>query len=647
MPTSPTPIAALPTPPSRDDPANFATRGDAFLAALPTFRSETNAVATNVYNNAVEVSSNASTVSSNTTLAVNSANAAAGSAGATLWVSGTTYALGAVVWSPSNGQIYRRIVGGAGTTDPSADSTNWTNVMAFVFSSGNAGLGTGSPVSKLHLSNTAAAIRITLTDDVAAGRSGYIESNYNDALVIGTTSGVRGIRFSPDNTPRMFLDTSGSLIVGSGSPLSKFDVRDGFITSGTGNGTSGSKILAGYYSGGAIATWGAEYSSGGPVTGYGVWPSTANAGEFYSSTNVALLRAAYVLNGNIHRWYTGASQTVSIGSAVSMTNAMTLDASGRLLVGSTSSYLSQFKSVVEGITSGSATLALGLYKGGTPQILNGDVLGNIYFYGVDNDITAGDNNLGGRIHVEATSDWTSTTTCNAAMIFSVHGNTSGAPAARARITSGGDFLVGKASVGFAAGVSVESIGVVNSSRDGGPSGYFNRNTDDGSIVVFVQAGTEEGSISVSGNTISYNAFAGSHWSQLQDGSKPDILRGTVMESINELCEWPGESNERLPKAKISDTAGSKKVYGVFMAWDNDWSETNDMYVTAVGAFICRVNGSVAVQEGDLLESNGDGTARVQADDIIRSSTIGKVTSTVKTHEYDDGSYCVPTVLYCG
>jgi hypothetical protein len=175
----------------------------------------------------------------------------------------------------------------------------------------------------------------------------------------------------------------------------------------------------------------------------------------------------------------------------------------------------------------------------------------------------------------------------------------------------------------------------------------NRKTSDGTLISFRQDDTEEGTISVSGATVSYNAFAGSHWSQLQDGSKPDILRGTVMESINELCVWLGESNERLPKAKISDTAGSKKVYGVFMAWDNDWTETNDMYVTAVGAFICRVNGSVTVQEGDLLESNGDGTARVQSDDIIRSSTIGKVTSTIKTHQYDDGSYCVPTVLYCG
>jgi hypothetical protein len=212
---------------------------------------------------------------------------------------------------------------------------------------------------------------------------------------------------------------------------------------------------------------------------------------------------------------------------------------------------------------------------------------------------------------------------------------------RARVTAAGELLVGTTNTN-PVGADINGI-----SRLGGEVLGINRGTDDGTLISFAQAGSTEGSISVSGGTVSYNAFAGSHWSQLQDGSKPDILRGTVMESINELCVWPDEQNERLPKSKISDTAGSKKVYGVFMGWDNDWATTNDMYITAVGAFICRVNGSVTVQEGDLLESNGDGTARVQADDIIRSSTIGKVTSTVKTHEYDDGSYCVPTVLYCG
>ena len=39
-------ITPLPTPPSSADPANFDTRADAFLGALPTFATETNAVAT-------------------------------------------------------------------------------------------------------------------------------------------------------------------------------------------------------------------------------------------------------------------------------------------------------------------------------------------------------------------------------------------------------------------------------------------------------------------------------------------------------------------------------------------------------------------------------------------------------------------------
>ncbi|HMM52296.1 MAG TPA: hypothetical protein PKD87_11850 [Burkholderiaceae bacterium] len=48
-----------------------------------------------------------------------------GGSGASKWVSGTTYALDTVVWSPTNYLTYIRIVAGAGTTDPSSDTTNW------------------------------------------------------------------------------------------------------------------------------------------------------------------------------------------------------------------------------------------------------------------------------------------------------------------------------------------------------------------------------------------------------------------------------------------------------------------------------------------------------------------------------------------
>jgi hypothetical protein len=41
-------MTSLPTPPSRDDPINFASRADAFLLALPTFQLEANALEVNV-----------------------------------------------------------------------------------------------------------------------------------------------------------------------------------------------------------------------------------------------------------------------------------------------------------------------------------------------------------------------------------------------------------------------------------------------------------------------------------------------------------------------------------------------------------------------------------------------------------------------
>lgn len=41
------------------------------------------------------------------------------------WVSGTTCALGKTVRSPIDHQRYVRVVGGAGTTDPANDATNW------------------------------------------------------------------------------------------------------------------------------------------------------------------------------------------------------------------------------------------------------------------------------------------------------------------------------------------------------------------------------------------------------------------------------------------------------------------------------------------------------------------------------------------
>ena len=108
-------ITTLPTPPSRQDPANFNDRADAFLDALPKFQTEANALSTEVNTKADDVAASHIAVLAATNI--------------TKWVSGSTYAEGAVVWSPINGLGYRRITAsGSGTTDPSLDTTNYAQV---------------------------------------------------------------------------------------------------------------------------------------------------------------------------------------------------------------------------------------------------------------------------------------------------------------------------------------------------------------------------------------------------------------------------------------------------------------------------------------------------------------------------------------
>ena len=75
--------------------------------------------------------------------------------------------------------------------------------------------------------------------------------------------------------------------------------------------------------------------------------------------------------------------------------------------------------------------------------------------------------------------------------------------------------------------------------------------------------------------------------------------------------------------------------------DTGITSSEHAVVASVGIGSVLVTG--ACNGGDLLESNGDGTAKVQDDDIIRSKTIGKVT----IGNSDTDVKLVSCVLYCG
>jgi hypothetical protein len=114
------PISNLPTPPSRQDPANFSGDADSFLGALPTFQTEVNAAGDYIDSKATAAAASADT-------AQVAADSAVAAGNATAWVSGAAYAEGDSVWSLVNYQTYRAITDHSGeTVDPSLDATNWT-----------------------------------------------------------------------------------------------------------------------------------------------------------------------------------------------------------------------------------------------------------------------------------------------------------------------------------------------------------------------------------------------------------------------------------------------------------------------------------------------------------------------------------------
>jgi hypothetical protein len=198
-------ITILPAPPQRSDPINFATRADAFLTAIPIFAVEANTLATDVNSKQVAASTSASSASSSATAASTSASAAsasqiaaaasetaaAASSSSVAWVSGATYAVGNVRYSPINFLSYRRKLAGSGVTDPSNDPTNWAPLTA--------GDGTSTGTGSVVLNNSPTLISPTLGTAVATGLSFSPTSSLT--VPVGDTSqrpsGVNGqIRYN-------------------------------------------------------------------------------------------------------------------------------------------------------------------------------------------------------------------------------------------------------------------------------------------------------------------------------------------------------------------------------------------------------------------------------------------------------------------
>ncbi len=349
--------------------------------------------------------------------------------------SGTVPTIASVV---NNGVVYTNSTGAI------------TSSSALTFDGTNLGVGTSSPTLRLEVSN--------------GTNTGYMHPGIGIGLSVGTKNNSV-LTLDTNNTERARLDTSGNLGLG---------VTPSATSGGYKNVQNGNAVVMG---------------STSDVSAYWNSNATFNSGWKYISNGTSARYEQTALGG--HAFFTAASGTA--GNTISFTQAMTLDASGRLLVG---------------VTSGSYALDVGDVSGGnmfrftrSGAELSGFISGGVPFIG--------------------------STTNNAVALMT--NNTE-----RARITSGGDLLVGTTSAVNSAKVTVGFSGAANNGFSLNDSGATANTVG---YVYFSRAGTSKGSITYNDTTnlIAYNTTSDY---RLKTLIAPVTGSGARLDALNPIeYEW--------------------------------------------------------------------------------------------------------------
>jgi hypothetical protein len=328
-------------------------------------------------------------------------------------------------------------------------------------SSGRVGLGTSSPSNQLDIaSSVGGIIRLTDTD----GGYALLEGGAGDLALqadVGNTQASSKIQFFIDNSEKARLTSDGRLGIGTTGPLTIFDVKPStnrhivFSASSTyannavvgvddagaeialGIGGSPIQFITGLNERARIDSSGrfgigttvvnSLFEVRGASDGQNIVHISNNAGSSDGgATNVIRITC----NGNTN-WANARYDAYGHFWNVNSSEAMRIDGSKRLLVGTSSStgIGTNPQLIIQGSSASNAAIFLGRNTDAS-TITAGNTLGFI-------ELGSRDGGIGAKITAEADATWSSTSDCPSRLMFSTTADGASSPTERMRITNGG------------------------------------------------------------------------------------------------------------------------------------------------------------------------------------------------------------------
>ena len=353
--------------------------------------------------------------------------------------------------------------------------TNNTERMR-IDNTGNVGIGTSSPVGKLDVvaSRTTEYSASTIVEDFLRIRnlnnSGAANQQATLAFSVSSNNGAN----------------SGLVLLSAVAPTSGASTADFVVQTRSAGGTAERLRIDSSGNLGLGVTPSAWSGFGGVIElkGAGFVGSATNnmtigANLFYNGTNTIYKTTAHAtyyhqISGQ-HAWYTAPSGTA--GNTVTFTQAMTLDASGRLGIGT---------------SSPEALLTINQNNANGIVIRSADTNGSTVDIGVST--------TSGYSYVAASRRGTGTFQPLAFFTSSLE---------RMRINSSGNLLVGRTdeqdlNTTTTKGLQLSQNGLISASRSSGAALALQRTTNDGAVAAFFRDTATVGSISITTTATTYN-----------------------------------------------------------------------------------------------------------------------------------------------